>query len=139
MDNFDALRDIQNQLKEKIFAIEGKLQKKVLISETLTHKCFLNLDPHALGINPSLWVLISHIRSSKVEVCFSDLAKPVFLSETQVSCLPPGTQTISSSSFELEMSQEGFSAVITPVSRGPFQAIDVGRGISGRREGKEGI
>ncbi|XP_044089224.1 integrin alpha-X [Neovison vison] len=47
VDNFDALRDIQNQLKEKIFAIEG-------------------------------------------------------------------TQTISSSSFELEMSQEGFSAVITP-------------------------
>ncbi|XP_022382124.1 integrin alpha-X isoform X2 [Enhydra lutris kenyoni] len=47
VENFDALRDIQNQLKEKIFAIEG-------------------------------------------------------------------TQTISSSSFELEMSQEGFSAVITP-------------------------
>ncbi|KAI5131979.1 Integrin Alpha-X [Manis pentadactyla] len=47
VENFDALRDIQNQLKEKIFAIEG-------------------------------------------------------------------TQTISSSSFELEMSQEGFSALITP-------------------------
>uniref|UniRef100_A0A8C3W2W8 Integrin subunit alpha X n=1 Tax=Catagonus wagneri TaxID=51154 RepID=A0A8C3W2W8_9CETA len=47
VDNFDALRDIQNQLKEKIFAIEG-------------------------------------------------------------------TQTISSSSFELEMSQEGFSAVFMP-------------------------
>nr|XP_045731362.1 integrin alpha-X-like isoform X1 [Mirounga angustirostris]XP_054363576.1 integrin alpha-X-like isoform X1 [Mirounga angustirostris] len=47
VENFDALRDIQNQLKEKIFAIEG-------------------------------------------------------------------TQTISSSSFELEMSQEGFSAVFTP-------------------------
>uniref|UniRef100_A0A8D2A4L7 VWFA domain-containing protein n=1 Tax=Sus scrofa TaxID=9823 RepID=A0A8D2A4L7_PIG len=50
VDNFDALRDVQNQLKEKIFAIEG-------------------------------------------------------------------TQTISSSSFELEMSQEGFSAVFMPVSR----------------------
>ncbi|KAB0388456.1 hypothetical protein E2I00_002548 [Balaenoptera physalus] len=47
VENFDALRDIQNQLKEKIFAIEG-------------------------------------------------------------------TQTISSSSFELEMSQEGFSAVFMP-------------------------
>ncbi|XP_008591417.1 PREDICTED: integrin alpha-X [Galeopterus variegatus] len=47
VDNFDALRDIQNQLKEKIFAIEG-------------------------------------------------------------------TETISSSSFELELSQEGFSAVFTP-------------------------
>uniref|UniRef100_A0A8D1NT53 VWFA domain-containing protein n=1 Tax=Sus scrofa TaxID=9823 RepID=A0A8D1NT53_PIG len=47
VDNFDALRDVQNQLKEKIFAIEG-------------------------------------------------------------------TQTISSSSFELEMSQEGFSAVFMP-------------------------
>ncbi|KAM7148738.1 integrin alpha-X isoform 1-T1 [Molossus nigricans] len=47
VENFDALRDIQNQLKEKIFAIEG-------------------------------------------------------------------TQTTSSSSFELEMSQEGFSAVSTP-------------------------
>uniref|UniRef100_A0A8C0L5Y2 Integrin subunit alpha X n=1 Tax=Canis lupus dingo TaxID=286419 RepID=A0A8C0L5Y2_CANLU len=47
VENFDALRDIQNQLKEKIFAIEG-------------------------------------------------------------------TQTISSSSFEMEMSQEGFSAVFTP-------------------------
>ncbi|XP_008683564.1 integrin alpha-X [Ursus maritimus] len=47
VDNFDVLRDIQNQLKEKIFAIEG-------------------------------------------------------------------TQTSSSSSFELEMSQEGFSAVFTP-------------------------
>nr|XP_012423777.1 PREDICTED: integrin alpha-X isoform X2 [Odobenus rosmarus divergens] len=47
VENFDALRDIQNQLKEKIFAIEG-------------------------------------------------------------------TQTISSSSFELEMSQEGFSAVFIP-------------------------
>ncbi|XP_038185108.1 integrin alpha-X isoform X1 [Arvicola amphibius] len=47
VENFDALKDIQNQLKEKIFAIEG-------------------------------------------------------------------TETASSSSFELEMSQEGFSAVITP-------------------------
>ncbi|XP_054570428.1 integrin alpha-X [Eptesicus fuscus] len=47
VDNFDALRDIQKQLKEKIFAIEG-------------------------------------------------------------------THTVSSSSFELEMSQEGFSAVLTP-------------------------
>ncbi|XP_027466481.2 integrin alpha-X-like isoform X2 [Zalophus californianus] len=47
VENFDALRDIQNQLKEKIFAIEG-------------------------------------------------------------------TQTISSISFELEMSQEGFSAVFIP-------------------------
>ncbi|MXQ89876.1 hypothetical protein E5288_WYG014056 [Bos mutus] len=47
VENFDALRDIQKQLKEKIFAIEG-------------------------------------------------------------------TQTISSSSFELEMSQEGFSAVFMP-------------------------
>ncbi|XP_074202176.1 integrin alpha-X [Camelus bactrianus] len=47
VENFDALRDIQNQLKEKIFAIEG-------------------------------------------------------------------TQTTSSSSFELEMAQEGFSAVFTP-------------------------
>ncbi|XP_027965700.1 integrin alpha-X-like isoform X4 [Eumetopias jubatus] len=48
VENFDALRDIQNQLKEKIFAIEG-------------------------------------------------------------------TQTISSISFELEMSQEGFSAVFIPI------------------------
>ncbi|XP_012789802.2 integrin alpha-X [Sorex araneus] len=47
VENFDALKDIQNQLKEKIFAIEG-------------------------------------------------------------------TQTTSSSSFEFEMSQEGFSAMITP-------------------------
>ncbi|XP_032957028.1 integrin alpha-X [Rhinolophus ferrumequinum] len=47
VENFDALRDIQNQLKEKIFAIEG-------------------------------------------------------------------TKTSRSSSFELEMSQEGFSAVLTP-------------------------
>ncbi|XP_037670862.1 integrin alpha-X isoform X2 [Choloepus didactylus] len=47
VDDFDALRDIQNQLKEKIFAIEG-------------------------------------------------------------------TQSVSSSSFELEMSQEGFSAVFMP-------------------------
>ncbi|XP_021501487.2 integrin alpha-X isoform X1 [Meriones unguiculatus] len=47
VENFDALKDIQNQLKEKIFAIEG-------------------------------------------------------------------TETASSSSFELEMSQEGFSAVFTP-------------------------
>ncbi|XP_057604637.1 integrin alpha-X [Hippopotamus amphibius kiboko] len=47
VEDFDALRDIQNQLKEKIFAIEG-------------------------------------------------------------------TQTVSSSSFELEMSQEGFSAVFMP-------------------------
>ncbi|XP_004479487.2 LOW QUALITY PROTEIN: integrin alpha-X [Dasypus novemcinctus] len=47
VDNFDALRDIQNQLKEKIFAIEG-------------------------------------------------------------------TQSVSSSSFELEMSQEGFSAALLP-------------------------
>nr|XP_048311031.1 integrin alpha-X-like isoform X2 [Myodes glareolus] len=47
VENFDALKDIQNQLKEKIFAIEG-------------------------------------------------------------------TETASGSSFELEMSQEGFSAVITP-------------------------
>lgn len=47
VENFDALKDIQNQLKEKIFAIEG-------------------------------------------------------------------TETPSSSSFELEMSQEGFSAVFTP-------------------------
>ncbi|XP_076997265.1 integrin alpha-X isoform X2 [Tamandua tetradactyla] len=47
VDNFDALRDIQNQLKEKIFAIEG-------------------------------------------------------------------TQSVSSSSFELELSQEGFSAVFMP-------------------------
>lgn len=28
VENFDALRDIQNQLKEKIFAIEGKLGMK---------------------------------------------------------------------------------------------------------------
>ncbi|KAI4559663.1 hypothetical protein MJG53_018189 [Ovis ammon polii x Ovis aries] len=48
VENFDALRDIQKQLKEKIFAIEG-------------------------------------------------------------------TQTISSSSFELEMSQEGFSGVFMPI------------------------
>ncbi|XP_029414902.1 integrin alpha-X isoform X2 [Nannospalax galili] len=47
VDNFGALKDIQNQLKEKIFAIEG-------------------------------------------------------------------TETVRSSSFELEMSQEGFSAVLTP-------------------------
>ncbi|XP_058425516.1 integrin alpha-X-like isoform X1 [Diceros bicornis minor] len=47
VENFDALRDVQNQLKEKIFAVEG-------------------------------------------------------------------TQTLSSSSFELEMAQEGFSAVFTP-------------------------
>ncbi|XP_066131842.1 integrin alpha-X isoform X1 [Saccopteryx bilineata] len=47
VENFDALREIQNQLKEKIFAIEG-------------------------------------------------------------------TQTVRSSAFELEMSQEGFSAVFTP-------------------------
>ncbi|NIG60824.1 integrin alpha-X isoform X1 [Pontoporia blainvillei] len=56
VENFDALRDIQNQLKEKIFAIEG-------------------------------------------------------------------TQTISSSSFELEMSQEGFSAVFMPVSGAPFRPL----------------
>ncbi|XP_039740337.1 integrin alpha-X isoform X1 [Pteropus medius] len=56
VENFDALRDIQNQLKEKIFAIEG-------------------------------------------------------------------TQTISSSSFELEMSQEGFSAVFAPVSGVPFSPL----------------
>uniref|UniRef100_A0A8D0SA05 VWFA domain-containing protein n=1 Tax=Sus scrofa TaxID=9823 RepID=A0A8D0SA05_PIG len=59
VDNFDALRDVQNQLKEKIFAIEG-------------------------------------------------------------------TQTISSSSFELEMSQEGFSAVFMPVSRAPFRPLTDG-------------
>lgn len=68
VENFDALRDIQNQLKEKIFAIEGKSQIKVLLSETLTCKYlrFLNLDPHVIGTNPSLWVLISNIRSSNV-------------------------------------------------------------------------
>uniref|UniRef100_A0A8D1CFY8 VWFA domain-containing protein n=1 Tax=Sus scrofa TaxID=9823 RepID=A0A8D1CFY8_PIG len=66
VDNFDALRDVQNQLKEKIFAIEG-------------------------------------------------------------------TQTISSSSFELEMSQEGFSAVFMPVSRAPFspEGDASGRGAGG--------
>ncbi|TKC39130.1 hypothetical protein EI555_001910, partial [Monodon monoceros] len=62
VENFDALRDIQNQLKEKIFAIEG-------------------------------------------------------------------TQTISSSSFEMEMSQEGFSAVFMPVtpcsSRSSVQLVSI--------------
>lgn len=40
VENFDALRDIQNQLKEKIFAIEGKSEMELLTEEALTHKCF---------------------------------------------------------------------------------------------------
>lgn len=40
VDNFDALRDVQNQLKEKIFAIEGKTTMARLTSFTLTCKCF---------------------------------------------------------------------------------------------------
>lgn len=42
---------------------------------------------------------------------------------TQVSWLPLGTKTSRSSSFELEMSQEGFSAVLTPVSGVPFRPL----------------
>lgn len=55
VENFDALRDIQNKLKEKIFAIEGKSEMKVLILETITHKCFpfLDLDPLVIATNPS--------------------------------------------------------------------------------------
>lgn len=66
VENFDALRDIQNQLKEKIFAIEGKSEMEVLASETLTHKCFsfLNLDPNIMGNNVFLWVLVYNIRPS---------------------------------------------------------------------------
>ncbi|KAK2097938.1 hypothetical protein P7K49_023389 [Saguinus oedipus] len=75
VEDFDALKDIQNQLKEKIFAIEA---------------------------------------SPKAEVFFSNLAKPASLPGTQVSRLPLGTETTSSSSFELEMAQEGFSAVFAP-------------------------
>lgn len=40
VENFDALRDIQKQLKEKIFAIEGKSQRELLTSEALTYKSF---------------------------------------------------------------------------------------------------
>lgn len=40
VENFDALRDIQKQLKEKIFAIEGKSQMELLASEALTYKSF---------------------------------------------------------------------------------------------------
>lgn len=125
VENFDALRDIQNQLKEKIFAIEGKSEMKVLTLEAITHKCFpfLDLDPLVIATNSSLWVLMSNIRSSKAEMSFSDLVKPVFPPGTQVSCLLPGTQTISSSSFELEMSQEGFSAVFSPVSGAVFRPL----------------
>lgn len=63
VENFDALRDIQNQLKEKIFAIEGKSEMEILASETLAHKCFsfLNLDPNIMDNNLSLWVLVSNI------------------------------------------------------------------------------
>lgn len=35
VENFDALRDIQNKLKEKIFAIEGKSEMELLTSEIL--------------------------------------------------------------------------------------------------------
>ena len=40
VENFDALRDIQKQLKEKIFAIEGKSEMELLTSEALTYKSF---------------------------------------------------------------------------------------------------
>lgn len=40
VENFDALRDIQKQLKEKIFAIEGKSEMELLVSEALTYKSF---------------------------------------------------------------------------------------------------
>ncbi|KAF5914661.1 hypothetical protein HPG69_005158, partial [Diceros bicornis minor] len=65
VENFDALRDVQNQLKEKIFAVEG-------------------------------------------------------------------TQTLSSSSFELEMAQEGFSAVFTPLT-------DVAIGAPGEQENQGAV
>lgn len=66
VENFDALRDIQNQLKEKIFAIEGKSEMDLLTAETLTHKCFsfLKVDPHVMGSNSATWILVSNIRSS---------------------------------------------------------------------------
>lgn len=37
VENFDALRDVQKQLKEKIFAIEGKWEMELLASDTLVH------------------------------------------------------------------------------------------------------
>lgn len=65
VENFDALRDIQNQLKEKIFAIEGKSEMELRAPETHTHKCFsvLNLVSNITGTKPSIWVLVSNIRS----------------------------------------------------------------------------
>lgn len=40
VENFDALKDIQNQLKEKIFAIEGESARKLLASGILKHRDF---------------------------------------------------------------------------------------------------
>lgn len=53
VENFEALKDIQNQLKEKIFAIEGEPAMKLLASGPQAQGfSFLNLDPHELDTNP---------------------------------------------------------------------------------------
>lgn len=46
VDNFDALRDIQRQLKEKIFAIEGKSERGLALDTS-----FMGAFP----LGPALW------------------------------------------------------------------------------------
>lgn len=79
VDNFDALQGIQNQLQEKIFAIEGTGGTG---------------GGRGSSRGVSWWPLLT--------------PRP-----------PPGTQSADSSSFQLEMAQEGFSALLTPVSVPP--------------------
>ena len=66
VENFDALRDIQKQLKEKIFAIEGKSEMELLVSEALTYISFFLLEPGLLchGPVPLFGYLVSNMRSS---------------------------------------------------------------------------
>lgn len=70
VDNFEALRGIQEQLQDKIFAIEGMALRR----------------------------------------------GPVGRRGPAHPTVPPGTQPAFGSSFQLEMAQEGFSALLTPVS-----------------------
>jgi hypothetical protein len=67
VENFDALKDIENQLKEKIFAIEGKSAMELPASGILRNLQefssgvglpFWNLDPHELGTVPCCGSLI---------------------------------------------------------------------------------
>ncbi|EMP23835.1 Integrin alpha-D [Chelonia mydas] len=90
VDNFDALQGIQNQLQAKIFAIEE-----------------MPLMPFSsTGPRTGDWL------AQGVE----EWDTGPFLKGVLGPIQPRGTQSQSGSSFQLEMSQEGFSSLLSPVS-----------------------